>query len=53
MLDERPRQVRRAIRSIFFILILLGALPASGTAQTVTGTVQGTVTDTPDRRCPA
>ena len=27
-------------------LILLGALPASGTAQTVTGTLQGTVTDT-------
>ena len=52
MLDERPRQVRRAIGYIFFILILLGALPASGTAQTVTGTLQGTVTDTTGSQLP-
>ncbi len=50
MFDERPRQVRRAIRStLVFIAVLaaaIGAFPAIGAAQTVTGTVQGTVTDT-------
>ena len=46
MLDERPRQVRRAIGSIVLLLTLVGAQPASAAAQTVTGTVQGTATDT-------
>ena len=50
MFDERPRQARRAIRSTLLFIAVLGAangaLPAIGVAQTVTGTLQGSVTDT-------